>query len=144
VPSNDKGTVSVIDTSTNTVTATISFGAGKSNLMAASPVSERVYVTDILYGVRVLDSTTNTQVAVITVDGSARGVAVHPRTGQVYVTNYFGSGEVGNVYAIDPATNTVTRQYPAGIEPSNVVVNPQNGKLYVLNSSSNSVAVVEL
>jgi DNA-binding beta-propeller fold protein YncE len=45
---------------------------------------------------------------------------------------------------IDPAANTVTRQYPAGIEPSNVVVNPQNGKLYVLNSSSNSVAVVEL
>jgi DNA-binding beta-propeller fold protein YncE len=40
----------VIDTSTNTVTATISFGAGKSNLMAASPVSERVYVTDILCG----------------------------------------------------------------------------------------------
>jgi DNA-binding beta-propeller fold protein YncE len=45
---------------------------------------------------------------------------------------------------IDPATNTVTRQYPAGVEPSNVVVNPRNGKLYVLNSSANAVALVEL
>ncbi|HEX3788901.1 MAG TPA: hypothetical protein VHW44_13640 [Pseudonocardiaceae bacterium] len=75
---------------------------------------------------------------------------MHPDTGRVYVASL----DDATVSVIDPATSTVTATIPVGTRPEGMALharlgrlyvpsNPQNGTLYVLNSSSNSVAVVE-
>ena len=71
------GSVSVIDTTTNTVTATIDFGSGKApNDVAVSPDGTRAYVTNAGYGnsVSVIDTATNTVIDTI-------AVGVQPRLG---------------------------------------------------------------
>ena len=73
-------TVSVIDTATNTVTATIPVGAGPIGV-AVSPDGGRVYVTnDFDNTVSVIDTTTNTLIATIPVgsDPLAFGIFIQP------------------------------------------------------------------
>ncbi|HEY6536451.1 MAG TPA: YncE family protein, partial [Candidatus Nitrosocosmicus sp.] len=108
--------VSVIDTKTNTVNATISDGSGIYDV-AYDSHDGRVYVTN--YGtssVSVIDTKTNTVNATITVGTQPYGIAYDPNDGWVYVTNY-GSNTVS---VIDTKTNTVITTIPVGFEPTGV------------------------
>ena len=87
VANGDDGTVSVIDTRSNTVTATIPVGRHP-----ADPVldgaAHTAYVTNGLDGtVSAIDTRTNTVTSTITVGMNLRGVAVDPTTGSVFVAN---------------------------------------------------------
>jgi YVTN family beta-propeller protein len=100
------GTVSVIDTTTNMVTATIPVGLFPFGV-ALSPDGSKVYVTNqgVVGGnnVSVIDTTTNRVNASITLVGNPFGVAVTPDGSKVYVTT-----EPSGVSVIDTATNAVT------------------------------------
>ena len=81
------GTVSVIDTATNTVVGTIPVGANP-NRLAVTPDGTHVYVANVTGNtVSVIRTTTNTVVKTIPVGSLPDGIAVTPDGTKVYVAN---------------------------------------------------------
>ena len=114
--------VSVIDTATNTVIATIPVGIGPRGV-AVTPDGSKVYVTNVQLPnpsvVSVIATATNTVIATIPLGGESNGVAVTPDGRKVYVAN---SGS-NNVFVIDTATNAVIGSpIPVGLFPFGVAV----------------------
>jgi YVTN family beta-propeller protein len=105
-------TVSVIDTGTNTVVATVPV-AGPSPVGAAvTPDGKRAYVPNGNSDtVSVIDTTTNTVVATVTVGSFPGGIAVTPDGKRAYVAN---TSSNNNVSVLDTATNTVVATVPVG------------------------------
>jgi YVTN family beta-propeller protein len=139
-------TVSVIDTATNTITATVPVGSNP-NGVAVTPDGTKVYVANsdwdnvfAIDTVSVIDTAINNVTATVDVGGSPSGVAVTPDGTKVYVTND-GSNTVS---VIDTATNNVTATVPVGTNPRGVAVSPDGTKVYVANSDWwNSVSAID-
>jgi YVTN family beta-propeller protein len=124
-------TVSVIDTATNTVTATIPVGEEPRGA-AVSPDGSTVYITNTVDGtVSVIDT--------IPVGSLPLGVAVTPDGSKVYVANIGDN----NVSVIAAATNTVTATIPVGGDPNGVVLSPDGSTVYVANLRSGTVSVID-
>src|SRR5262249_24631926 len=109
----DANTVSVIDTTSNTVAATIPVGSAPWGV-AVSPDGSTVYVTNF-HGntVSVIATASNTVTATIPVGSGPFGVAVTPDGSTVYVANEFAN----TVSVIAPASNTVTATIPGFSRP---------------------------
>jgi YVTN family beta-propeller protein/autotransporter-associated beta strand protein len=130
--------VSVINTGTNTVVATINAGLSPFGV-AVSPDGTRAYVTnDGSNNVSVINTGTNMVVATINVGTNPLGVAVSPDGTRAYVTN--GGGTVS---VIDTASNTVVATVGVGNTPLAVAFSPDGTKAYVTNSLGNSVSVID-
>lgn len=132
VANTGSNTVSVIDTTTNRVTKTISVGT---NPRAPLVVGTDIYVNN--YGsddVSVIDTTTNTVTATIAVGDFPYALAVVNE--KVYVTNTFSN----NVSVIDTATHAVVATVAVGNGPRYPMV--VGTDVYVSNYSSNSVSVI--
>jgi YVTN family beta-propeller protein len=138
----DSNTVSVIDTVSNTVTATIPVGANPMANpigVAVSPDGSTVYiVNEFSNNVSVIATASNTVTATIPVGSFPSGVAVTPDGSTVYVANE-GSN---NVSVIATASNTVTATIPVGSNPFGVAVTPDGSTVYVANVNSNNVSVI--
>jgi len=124
--------VSVIDTATNTVIATInmSYPFG----VAVTPDGNKVYVTNPTAGgvpnlVSVIDTGTNTVIGTITVGANPFGVAVTPDGTKVYVANLYSA----SVSVINTATNTVSSTIPISsiFNPIGVAVSPDGSRVFV-------------
>jgi YVTN family beta-propeller protein len=123
VTSPGNGTVSVIDTATNTVGATISLGTSQNPFgVAITPDGTRAYVTINFPNnfVLVIDTATNTVVATIPVGVGPDGVAITPDGTRAYVTN----DDSDTVSVIDTTTNTVVATVPVGVGPVAVAITP--------------------
>ncbi|HBA38326.1 MAG TPA: hypothetical protein DCZ05_00875 [Deltaproteobacteria bacterium] len=139
-------TVSVIDTSTNTVVETVSVGSNPYGV-AVHPAGTRVYVTNSAldrspngnHTVSVIDTSTNTVVETVSVGSNPVGVAVNPAGTRLYVGNY-GSTTVS---VIDTSTNTVVATVSVGSNPIGVAVNPAGTRVYVANYGSKTVSVID-
>jgi YVTN family beta-propeller protein len=134
-------TVSVIDTATNTVSATIPVGRPSLGV-AVTPDGSTVYVANVDAGtVSVIDTATNTVIATIFVGQRAFGVAVSPDGRTVYVTNSFA---LPPVLVIDTATNTVIAGTGDPIVGGTVgvAVSPDGSAVYVTNVS-NTIEVID-
>jgi YVTN family beta-propeller protein len=137
-------TVSVIDTATDMVTATIPGGLVPFGV-AVSPDGSKVYVTNSVSPtgtVSVIDTATNTVSATIPVGVFPEGVAVSPDGSKVYVANH-GSINPGPVSVIDTATNTVSAAVPVGFGSVGVAVKPDGSKVYVANQLAGTVSVID-
>jgi YVTN family beta-propeller protein len=133
------GTVSVIDTATNTVTTTITVGDDP-RWVAVSPDGITVYVVNAVDdAVSVIDTATNTVTATISVGDQPDGVAVSPDGATAYVAN--GHGDTVSV--IDTATNTVTKTKAVGGYPVGVAVSP-DGTIYVSHRDDGTVWAIDL
>ncbi|MGH3921466.1 MAG: YncE family protein [Pseudonocardiaceae bacterium] len=134
----------MIDTTTNTVIATIPVG-NDPTLMAVAPNGSRVYVANSNSDtVSVIDTATNTVIATIRVGKIevASGVAVAPNGRYVYVSNLdLATGTVGVLSVIDTVTNTLVTATPAGPKTGFVAVTTRN--VYVTNVGSNTVSVID-
>jgi YVTN family beta-propeller protein len=85
-------TVSVIDASTRTVTATVPVGEDPIGV-AVDPGSHTVYVAnEVSRTVSVIDASTRTVTATVPVGGNPVQVAVDPGTHTVYVANGISPG----------------------------------------------------
>ena len=133
--------VSVIDTATNTVIATVTVTGDRPEFVAVHPAGTFVYVTvtnsDI---VSVINTATNTETATVGVGEEPRGVAVHPAGTFVYSTG----GD--SVSVIDTTTNTVVDTIPLGPlgdGPQGIAVHPDGTRVYVTNINSNNVSVID-
>jgi YVTN family beta-propeller protein len=136
---NYDGTVSVIDTATNTVTATIPVG-GDLYGVAVNPKGTKVYVGNKMDStVSVIDTMTNTVTATVPVGLCPFGVAVNPAGTKVYSSHPYDDA----VSVIDTATNTVTSTIHVGKHPWGVAVTPDGTKVYVTNFWGDTVSVID-
>jgi YVTN family beta-propeller protein len=151
VANYDDGTVSVIDTTTNTVIYTdpstpeidpITVGGGPRGI-AYDSGNERMYVTNNGDNtVSVIDTTTNTVIgSPIEVAGNPQGITYSSTTLDVYVANVIGN----TVSVIDTTTNTVIGSpIEVGQNPSGIAFDPINDRVYVTNFSGDTVSVINL
>ena len=111
------GTVSVIATATNTVTATIPVGSGPRGV-AVTPDGSTVYVTNFQDNtVSVIATASNTVTATIPVGNNPFGVTASPDGSTVYVANEAAGTVAGTVSVIATASNTVTATIPGFSKP---------------------------
>ena len=134
ITNSGDNTVSVINTATNTVTATVPVGTGPYGV-AVTPDGKKVYVMcpeDDCGAIDpgsfyVIGTSTNTVIATVPlggVGGGPVGVAVSPDGTKAYATTYAG------VTVIDTATNTVTAGFGPGFMLRGVAFNPAGTKAY--------------
>jgi len=128
-------TVSVIDTATNTVVATVPVGALPSGVVI-TPDGTRAYVSG--FPASVIDTATNTVVATLPMSG---GVAAFTPDGtRAYLTT--GGNAVS---VIDTATNTVVATVPVEGSAGGMAITPDGTRAYVTISLgvSGSVSVID-
>jgi YVTN family beta-propeller protein len=138
VANANNNTVSVIDTASNTITATIPVGAAPVSL-ALTPDRAFLYVVNgRANSVTVVDTATNATVTTVAVGNAPFGIAVAPDGAFVYVTNLRGN----NVSVIDTASNTVAATVPVGRFPEGVAITPDGAFAYVVNDGDSNVSVI--
>jgi YVTN family beta-propeller protein len=130
------GSISVLNTKTNLVIASINLGTNANNL-AVSPNGEYVYVIDkgdgIVYMIR---TTKNVVVATIPVGNDANDIAVSPNGELVYVVG-------GNWFSvISTSLNKVIAKIPFKNNSSDVAVSANGEHVYVTNGQSNGLVTV--
>jgi YVTN family beta-propeller protein len=136
ITNGGSNTVSVIDTATNTVIATVSVG-DRPQGVAVSPDGTTVYVTNYGGTVSVIDTATNTVASTVNVGTNPNGIAVTSDGAKVYVTNYGGN----TVSVIDTATNTVIATVTVGNNPFGISV--QGSDAYVTNDRDRTISIID-
>jgi len=141
VTDRDGDTVSVIDTSTNTVTGSPITVGGYPYDVVITPDGAFAYVSNSDSAtVSVIDTTQGAVVATIPVGSGPYGMAISPDGSLVYVANFNGP----SVSVIDTSSNTVTTTFSVPGQPRCVAVTPDGLTAYVTNSSgSNTVSVID-
>ncbi len=136
--SGDK-TVSVIDTTTNAVVATISVGLEPVDV-AIVPDGTRAFVVDMGdNAVSVIDTATNTAITTIPVGSKPRGIAISPDGARAYVSN---SGDK-TVSVIDTTANAVAGSpIEVGEEPDGIAISPDGSRAFVAQRGGN-VSVID-
>ncbi|WP_052721621.1 YVTN family beta-propeller repeat protein [Methanosarcina siciliae] len=144
VPNEKSNTVSLINTTTNTVISTLLVGNVPCGV-AFSPDGQKVYVTN--FGddnspgryFSVIDTATQEVTDQLVEGFKPSGIAVIP-DGTLYVACY----STNDVYAIDLATNNVSKIL-VGLHPREVtaVTTPDGLRIYVANRHSNDISVID-
>lgn len=133
-------TVSVINTSNNTVVTTIPVGSSPNpNSLAVNQAGTFAYVGSFGSStLSVISTSSNTVVATIPVGSAPSGIAFAPNGKTAYVSNY-GSGSVS---VINTGTKMVTATIFVGRSPHGLAVTPNGGFVYVPNYGSANVSVI--
>jgi YVTN family beta-propeller protein len=128
VADNGSNNVKVIDTATDTVTATIPVGAQPYGL-AVTPDGKTAYVSNQgASTVTPIDTATNTAGTPIPVGGAPRQIAITPDGSTAYVANMSSA----SVTPINTATNTAGTSIPVPCSgPDAAAIAPANSTLYV-------------
>lgn len=136
----DTGTVFVIDTATDNLTAVMPVG-GWPEGVAVNSAGTKVYVaTGFDPTISVIDTATNSVVATINIGVSTVNAAVTPDGKKIYATN----SRNNTTSVIDAATNKITATVPVGDHPTDVAVSPDGNKVYVTNTGSSDVSVIDI
>ncbi len=137
ITNGGSNSVSVIDTATNTVAATVSVGSSPQGV-AFSPDGTLVYVANFGSGtVSVIDTATNAIAATINAGKNPYSVAITPDGTKIYVTNYGSS----TVSVIDTTTNKLISTLSVGGQPFGVAVTETEA--YVTNDEDQTVSVID-
>jgi len=148
------GTITVIDTASNSVINTISVGADPRGLAVTSSGS-KAYVADFeASAVMAVDLTTGSTVATIELSTPTRineiiesyepaAVAMTPDGTKVYVLSYYGDTTFsGGLWVIDAATDTLRTQVNLAARPLSIAVSPDGLTAYV-TSPDQQIFVVD-
>jgi YVTN family beta-propeller protein len=137
VPNLGGSTVSAVDTSSNTITASIPVGQ-EPKYTAVTPGGSQVFVTNLFSDiVSVIAASSDTVTATIPVIGDAENVVVDPSGAFAYVIT-----SNGYLVKIATATDTVTGSVYVGDSPSALAIAPDGATVYVSGYSS-AVSVVD-
>ena len=152
---HDPGTVSVIDTTDNSVVASIEVGAASAGDVAIAPINQqwtpirsiggsRVYVTNNVDStLSIIDTERNSVIETIAAGqlGSAHSVAVSPAGHELYVTDF---DQPGSTFVIDAnPVNVNETPIETGAGSDKVAFSPDASRAWVSNSNSNSVVVID-
>ncbi|MDD3041086.1 PGF-pre-PGF domain-containing protein [Bacteroides sp.] len=130
--------VSVIDTTTNNIIATINVGSDPWGV-AVSSDGTKAYIANVYSNsISIIDTTTNTVISTVNVGREPFGVAVSPDGTKVYVANYLSD----TVSVIDTKTNAVTATVDVALYPFGIAVNPDGTKVYV-TSNYHTISVID-
>jgi YVTN family beta-propeller protein len=137
VANSGSNNVSVIDTTSNTVVATVPVLGP--NGVAVTPNGKYVYVTKS-GTVSVIDMATTppSVVGAVRVGSNPYGVGVTPDGKHVYVAN---DDVPGTVSVIDTTSNTVVATVPVGSSPVEVAITPDGKHVYA--GGYNNVSVID-
>lgn len=137
---NDGGKISVINTTSNTVTKTISVRGGLAEI-AYDSINNMLYAANNT-GHNVVVIRGLKMVASITVGSSPMGVAVDSSINEIFVTNQ-GSDSVS---VIDGKNNSVihTIKLPVGSLPWSLAEDPNNDLVYVANAAGGNVYMISV
>lgn len=131
-------TVSVVDTSTETVVGTIS-GFSQPFAVAVNATGTRLYVSNLGDNtVREIDTQTLQTLWSYTVLPRPFGVAVRPQGDRVYVSNI----DSGRISVLDTASRSVST-IQVGRSPWGVAVDPSGSRVFVANFEDNTVSIVD-
>ncbi len=137
----DSGTVTVVDTRSGGLIATIRVGNGP-EAVALDAARHTAYVTNALSGtVSVVDTRSHLQTGTIRVDqipNRLSGLAIDPAAKKVYVGDQWGN----SVSVIDTTTKTVTASIRT-MYPWTIAVNPAEHTLYVTSKGSGSASMFD-
>jgi 40-residue YVTN family beta-propeller repeat len=146
VPNEKSNTVSIINTTTNTVISTLPVKNAPDGV-AVNYDGTRVYVTnfgndsDLGNTISIINTDSDKVITMLVGAGNGIkpfGVAITPDE-TLYVTNYL----TNNVYAINPITNYCSPPIQVGSGPLGVAITPNGKWVYVANSGSNNVSVID-
>lgn len=156
------GTISIIQTTTNTVIGTITGFSGPFNIVISAD-GNYAYVTNfgsnnfspVGTTVSVVNLKTNTVRKSITVGTQPSGIALTPNGRFAYVTNYntlyLGAGFTdltpgpGIVNIIDLcAYKVLCQELVAGASPAEIAISRDGSRAYVTNYSANTVSVFNI
>ena len=144
-------TISLVNTSTNTVVATVPVGHQSPCLavsasvpaptVAVTPSGAFAYITNCGDNtVSVINTSNNTVVAIVPVGNSPFGVAITPNGAFAYVTNTADN----TVSVINTANNTEVGTVAVGNGPFGVAITPNGASAYVVNGGGQSVSVIDI
>ena len=137
IPNSGSNTVSVLNTGTDAVVATVTVGNGPYPT-CVSPDGSKVYVGNIQSNnVSVIDVATNSVINTILLAAQPTGLTLSPDGSKLYVSNDV------NVSVINTATNENIQDINVGQYPYALLVSPDGNKLYATNSYD-SVYVINL
>jgi YVTN family beta-propeller protein len=133
-------TVSVVDTSTYSVVATVSVG-GNPRGIDVSPYGLLVFVTNTMSDTASVIDTTSLTIPAVTINVGSYplGIAVAPDGGKVYIAN----NGTNDVSVVDTASLLVTRTIPVGEWPYGVAVSPDGSTVYVTNNGTYDISVID-
>lgn len=148
----DMNSLSVVDTETKQVTASIDVGPRPSGI-AALPDGSKLYVSNagddgsigeqVDGDVSVVDTKTNTVTATLRA-GQYPYSAISSRFGtRVYVTSSNGADKAGLVTVLDTRTDEVVTTVPVGTAPTYQSLSPDGSRLYVSNFGESSVSIMD-
>ena len=137
VPNFNGKSVSVINTASNAVVATIPVGTSPFSV-AVSADGSRVYIANQGYTLSVINTSTNQVVSTIGTTRSPTGLAVSPDGSKLYV-GYYSNATV-NVF--NTTTNALINTITVGIQPMGLIMSPDGRRVYVANSFDNTVSVI--
>src|SRR5437867_4218561 len=139
VGNSGSGTVSVIDSTSNTVIATVVVGTGLANGIW-NPANGNVYFCNQGSAtVSVISSATNTVIATVSTPPQPHNMAFDFANGDVYV----GSDGSNLVTVISSETNTVLALVAVGLFPGEVTYDFANNDIYASNFLSNTVSRID-
>jgi YVTN family beta-propeller protein len=138
VTNSGLNTVIVIDTSNNTVVATIPVRSGPSGIEIV-PSIDKIYVASYVNNsITVIDTKTNNINFIENVGKTPIEVIYSPHSKSLYVSLL----EDSKVIVINPISNIVTATIPVGQSPWGMTFD-LNNHLYVANSVNKSVSVID-
>src|SRR6267154_572708 len=138
-PVSQPPSVSVIDTATYKVVATIPVGLYPAGV-AISPNGAFAYVANFnSNSVSVINTATNTVAASVAVGCGPTSVAITPNGTLAYVTNSCDS----TVSVINTATNTVVATVAVGSQPQNIAITPDGSFAYTSNFLTGNLSVID-
>ncbi len=111
---------------------------------ALSPDGRWLYVSlRAEEGILVVDTSTNTSVDFIGLNGAPNGIAFSPDGQFAFVAMYLSTDSPDAVAVIDTASHTITSTIGVGHYPVSVAATPCSDKVYVTNRDSDSVSVID-
>ncbi len=131
-----EGDVSVIDTASNKIVATVPQSGGGYGRVAANAAGTRIYATN-WNSLLTIDTATNTVVGKVPIPNSPYLIAVDPGGARAYVAYWNWDGGPEGTSVIDLTTNTVVATFPSA--PWGFAVNPEGTRLYVTDGYGISV-----
>jgi YVTN family beta-propeller protein len=139
------GTITVIDTAVNRVTATIDVPAGPPQYLAFSPDGRRIYVSvwndeRTIAALCVVDATRNAVIDTIPMASRPFVPAVTPDGHRVFVPNH----DTGNIAVIDPHGDAELYYITVPPNPHWLSFTGDGSRVYVANHESNLVSVVDV
>ena len=131
-------TISVINTITGTVTATIPVGKSPDGL-CISPNGATLYVANSKSNtLSMINTATNTILTTLNVGNNPTGICITPDGKTVYIIN----SNDNTVGVISTATNTTVAVVPVGHLPTSISISPDGTRVYTTNFSDGTISVI--